>query len=173
MQELEDNNTGYQDGQEIQRLHEVIEEINEALAAKESELEALRNKGEINSLRQSSSSANNGTGVNDSFVAAMEDRLDEAHREIGNLKQELASTPHRKSTIEMRDARIKALEREKGALAERLAVRENSGSGSMLAAGSPFKVSPFVNKALASLKTPKTPGPLGEVSPFIFDGYIA
>jgi hypothetical protein len=117
----------------------------------------------MDSLRQSTSSAN-GAGANDSFVAAMEDRLDEAHREIGKLKQELASTPHRKSTIEMRDARIKALEREKGALAERLAARENSGSGSILAAGSPFKVSPFVNKALASLKTPKTPGPLGEVS---------
>ena len=168
MQELEDNNTGYQDEQEIQRLHEVIEEINEALAAKESELEALRNKGEMDSLRQSTSSVK-GAGANDSFVAAVEDRLDEAHREIGKLKQELASTPHRKSTIEMRDARIKALEREKGALAERLAARENSGSGSMLAAGSPFKVSPFVNKALASLKTPKTPGPLGEVDLHIFE----
>lgn len=166
MQELEDNNTGYQDEQEIQRLHEVIEEINEALAAKESELEALRAKGDMNSLRQSTSSSNgNVAGPNESFVAAMEDRLDDAHREIGKLKQELASTPHRKSTIEMRDARIKALEREKGALAERLAARENSGSGSMLVAGSPFKVSPFVNKALASLKTPKTPGPLGEVCP--------
>jgi hypothetical protein len=164
MQELEDQNTGYQDEQEIQRLHEVIEEINEALAAKESELEALRAKGDMDSLRQSTSSAPGG-GVNDSFVAAMEDRLDEAYREIGRLKQELSSTPHRKSTIEMRDARIKALEREKGALAERLAAKENSGaqSRSMVSAGSPFKVSPFVNKALASLKTPKTPGPLGEV----------
>jgi hypothetical protein len=98
----------------------------------------------------------------------MEERLDEAHREIGKLKHELASTPHRKSHIEMRDARIKALEREKAALAERLSAREASASGmvsgSMMAAGSPFKASPFVNKALASLKTPKTPGSLKEVS---------
>jgi chromosome segregation ATPase len=169
MRELEEQHAAeHQDDEEIQRLHDVIEEANAMLADKESELEGLRAKGDVLSLRQSTSSAGAAdaeTGVGNSFVVAMEERLDEAHREIGKLRQELAATPHRKSNIEMRDARIKALEREKAALADRLAAKEVSlQNGSLLNAGSPFKASPFVNKALASLKTPKTPGSLKEVS---------
>jgi uncharacterized coiled-coil protein SlyX len=167
MQELENQNAGErQDDEEVQRLHDVIEETNAALADKESELEALRAKSDVDILRQSTSSAGaQAVDADSSFVAAMEQRLDEAHRGIGKLKHELSATPYRKSNIEMRDARIKALEREKGALADRLAAKEvSSQNGSMLNAGSPFKASPFVNKALASLKTPKTPGSLKEVS---------
>jgi chromosome segregation ATPase len=169
MRELEEQHAAeHQDDEEIQRLHDVIEEANAMLADKESELEGLRAKGDVLSLRQSTSSAGAAdaeTGVGNSFVVAMEERLDEAHREIGKLRQELAATPHRKSNLEMRDARIKALEREKAALADRLAAKEVSlQNGSLLNAGSPFKASPFVNKALASLKTPKTPGSLKEVS---------
>lgn len=160
------------DDEEVRRLHDVIEETNAALTEKEAELESLRARLDTEGLRRSiigsatEQDKPDMPAANDSFVAAMEERLDEAHHEIGRLKHQLAASPHRASSIEVRDARIKALEREKAALTDRLAAKESSiiAATSVQGAISPFKASPFVHKAIASLKTPKTPGPLKEVS---------
>lgn len=167
--ELEDR-AGQHDDQELQRLNDIIEETDAALAEKEAELESLRARLETGDLRRSTASYTDvqdpaPVGGNESFIAAMEERLDEAHHEIGRLRHQLSASPHRASSIEVRDARIKALEREKAALTDRLSAKEHSvvGASSVQGAVSPFKASPFVHKAIASLKTPKTPGSLKEV----------
>nr|XP_019047925.1 hypothetical protein I302_04545 [Kwoniella bestiolae CBS 10118]OCF26855.1 hypothetical protein I302_04545 [Kwoniella bestiolae CBS 10118] len=179
--------------EELRQVQQELQKVNEALSNKESEIEMLKGRLEVaniatqairTSQRRSTSPAStatpttkkpridNSSSDQDSLVAAMEERLDEAYREIGRLKHELNATPHRKSAVEVRDARIQALEREKAALADRLA----SGSRSMTMsatpvpagvqdAGSPFKrPTPLLHKAIASLRTPKTPGPLAELS---------
>lgn len=173
---LEQRDTSqHPDDEEVQRLNGILEETESALANKEAELEQLRAKLQIAELRQSTSESPDKTirddshadnNANDSFVAGLEQRLDEAHHTIGRLQHELNATPRRNGVIEVREARIKALESEKAALTERLAAKEISmlASNSLQGAVSPFKASPFVHKAIASLKTPKTPGPLKEVS---------
>lgn len=177
LEELETAQAGQeQDDEELQRLHRVIEEVNATLAQKEEEVEMLRAKIQVHDLRQSTSASPRRTQENsdaalpsdeeNSFVAALEERLDDAHREIGRLKAELSATPHRNSSIDVRDARIKALEREKAALTDRLVAKETPviADSSLQGAVSPFKASPFVHKAIASLRMPKTPGSLKEVS---------
>jgi chromosome segregation ATPase len=172
------------DSEELDELRQELEEVAATIADKDAELEALRGKLEVaemaaNQLRRSQTSASpDRTPMRDrhvsvedqaSFVVAIEERLDEAYREIGRLKHELAATPHRKSGIETRDAKIKALEREKAALVERLGAAKagtiSSHTSILQSAGSPFtRPTPFVHRAVASLETLKTPGPLKDVS---------
>lgn len=160
---------------EIDCLKEALREAEHSLAQKEAELNAALGKNSSQNLREkgiASSSTPTRDGDADStdeqasVVRAMEEQLDNAFREIGRLKHEISATPHRKSSIEVRDARIKALEREKAALTERLAsVSASPVPPGMQTAGSPFnRPTPFVHKAIASLRTPKTPGPLKDVS---------
>lgn len=181
LDELEQRDTSHNaDEDEIQRLHAIVEEIDSALADKEAELEQLRARIQTMELRQSTNDSPNGknqdeslvngdgegnANANESFIASLEQRLDEAHHTIGRLQHELNATPRRNGLVEVREARIRALESEKAALTERLAAKEVSmlASTSLQGAVSPFKASPFVHKAIASLKTPKTPGPLKEV----------
>ncbi|OCF72584.1 hypothetical protein I204_06966 [Kwoniella mangroviensis CBS 8886] len=179
--------------EELRHVQQQLNLVNEVLASKESEIESLKGKLEVaniatqairTSQRRSTSPAptmspttntagtDNNPSNQDSFVAAMEERLDEAYREIGRLKHELNATPHRKSAVEVRDAKIQALEREKAALADRLASSSRSmtisaspAPAGVKDAGSPFKrPTPLVHRAIASLRTPKTPGPLPELS---------
>ncbi|WVF65682.1 hypothetical protein IAT40_000413 [Kwoniella sp. CBS 6097] len=179
--------------EELRTVQQELQVAHEKLAAKESEIEMLTGRLEVANIatqalrisqRRSTSPTSTLTSSTktsgqpdttnnrqDSFVAAMEERLDEAYREIGRLKHELGATPQRKSAIEVRDARIQALEREKAALTDRLAsARRSSSTATPVRDGvqhaeSPFKrATPFVHKAIASLRTPKTPGPMRELS---------
>lgn len=174
--------------EELERVQKELEDVHKLLEDKEIQLGDLRGKLEVaeaskdltSSQRRSPSGTSStsdrgedGHVAQNSFVIALEDRLDEAYREIGRLKREINTTPHRKSAIEVRDARIQALEREKAALSDRLTQQRSpsgtpmSGSGrsAMIDAGSPFKrPTPFVHKTIASLRAPKTPGSLQEVS---------
>ncbi|OCF44892.1 hypothetical protein I317_01171 [Kwoniella heveanensis CBS 569] len=178
---------------ELRAAQQELQGANERLADKESEIEMLMGRLEVaniatqalqTSQRRSTSPTSPVTPITktpgqaaiahgnpDSFVAAMEERLDEAYKEIGRLKHELGATPQRKSAIQVRDARIQALEREKAALADRLASARSATTLStpipegVQHAESPFKrATPFVHRAIASLKTPKTPGPIRELS---------
>ena len=102
-------------------------------------------------------------------IAAMEEQLDLAFREIGRLKHELSATPNRNLSLEVMSTKIKALEREKAALQERLVEPDFTSdavvSNTMKTAGSPFyRSNPIMPKTIASLRTPKTPGPLKDVS---------
>lgn len=182
--------------QEAEQLRDEVDELNRLLEDRDAEIEGIQGKLELAELaaqpmRQSIASPRKSTSgrstagqdivnVADastsadeiskadqaSFVAAIEDRLDEAYREIGRLKNELSSTPHRKSTMEMKDAKIKALEREKAALQERVGNKAMPATpAGVMPAASPFgKPTPMFYRALAHLKTPKTPGNLKEVS---------
>nr|XP_031862285.1 uncharacterized protein CI109_002250 [Kwoniella shandongensis]KAA5529357.1 hypothetical protein CI109_002250 [Kwoniella shandongensis] len=188
----EHSRAGSMDGETVHQLQQDLEKVNALLSQKESEIESLRGKLEVadiaskslrTSLRRSTSPGstltptaktpgytNVSSSGQESFIAAMEDRLDEAYREIGRLKHEIGATPQRKSAIEVRDARIQALEREKAALADRLAAAKTvststpASTSGMMEAASPFRPTPFVHKAIASLKTPRTPGPMKELS---------
>ncbi|WVQ93329.1 hypothetical protein IAU59_000397 [Kwoniella sp. CBS 9459] len=182
--------------EELRAVQQELQAVNDKLADKESEIEVLIGRLDVaniatQALRTSqrrsisptspTTSSTKISGQNDTsenhlkvdshLISAMEERLDEAYREIGRLKHEIGATPQRKSAIEVRDARIQALEREKAALADRLAFAKSSASasppmpGGVQHADSPFKrATPFVHRAIASLKTPKTPGPMRELS---------
>ncbi|WWC91338.1 uncharacterized protein L201_006281 [Kwoniella dendrophila CBS 6074] len=178
--------------EELRHVQQELQQVNDVLEERESEVEMLKGKLEVaniatqalrTSQRRSTSPASTTTPTSktpgiydttsnqDSFVAAMEERLDEAYREIGRLKHELNATPHRKSAVEVRDARIQALEREKAALTDRLASGKNVSMYASPApsgvqdAGSPFKrPTPLLHRTIASLRTPKTPGPMKDLS---------
>ena len=145
---------------EVDRLNDLLREAEEALANQEGEIESLRARGDLSrSVR-----TDHGPNFDDEALKELQDQLETAYRDIGRLKHELAATPHRKSVIDMRDMRIQSLEREKAVLQERLAsIREHSVNG-IKSALSPFKVTPFVQRIVAGLPTPKTPGPMKEAS---------
>jgi hypothetical protein len=152
---------------EVDRLQQLLDETNSLLSEKEAEISNLMAQASRRSPSKSPVKASN-QSVDDEVVKQLEDQLEGAFREIGRLKHELNASPHRKTAIEVKDARIKALEREKSVLSERLSAARNAASTptGVQAAASPFKATPFVHRAIASLKTPKTPGPMREVSGF-------
>ena len=163
----------------IDWLQQALQDANDNCSEKEADLQVAIGKlaaGDLHrSHRSTASSSMSRDGEGDdagrlaSTIKAMEEQMEEAFREIGRLKHELSASPHRKSALEVRDSRIKALEREKAALTDRLASTQASSATPapvhlMQTAGSPFnRPTPFVNKALAALRTPKTPGPLKDV----------
>jgi DNA repair exonuclease SbcCD ATPase subunit len=149
-----------------------------ALKARTRELER-RNRSAEASFGQSQSGGAGGlttiTEEKSTFVSAasqahiqelevLERELDTAHREIARLNHLLSSSPTRMALQQAKDARIAMLEREKEEVDERvrtLKVMLGASGASALPGG----ISPPVNRTLAMLKTPKTPGgPLREVS---------
>lgn len=139
---------------EIDRLNQELDSLNGALAEKEVELDAAMAKA---------SQGQNATREGSEVVEELERDLEEAFKEIGKLKYQLAASPNRKSAMEIKDTRIRALENEKAILSARLATyRERSTDMSQLA--SPLKSTPLLNKTVAGLRAPRTPGPLQEVS---------
>ncbi len=102
-------------------------------------------------------------------LKVLERELDTAHREIARLNHLLSNSPTRTALQQAKDARIAMLEKEKAELEERVrTLRVMLGAAGAGAAGTsalPGGISPAVNRTLAMLKTPKTPGgPLREVS---------
>ena len=135
---------------EIDRLNSALKDVNDTIAAKDAELESVRARV---ATRDEQGDA----------VDVLERHLEDAFREIGRLKQELSAMPHLKSTLEVREAKLQALEREKAALQDRLAGAKER-SFSIPHAESPFKLSPFKHRAVTSLRMPNTPGTMPEVS---------
>lgn len=155
--------------QDLQHHIEDLQANNEAirltLAEKDAEIIALQKQRDISrqEIDVGDDSGSHGDATSNSIVIALEDELSEAYREIGRLRHELESAPLRKSTLESRDARIKALETEKIALAERLQSRSVS-TPARWGTDSIRTSTPLVHKALTSLMMPRTPGPMKEVS---------
>ena len=99
---------------------------------------------------------------------ALEDELDDAHKEIARLKTLMQQSPARKAIDTAKDNRIGMLEREREDLLQRIQVlREGVNSTpskvangvTVASAASPF------HRQMASLSSPKTPGaPLRDVS---------
>lgn len=187
---------------DVETLQSTIDTLNATIEERDSEITSLEGRLEVaelaaQPLRQSiasasasaSASARDGDNeiTNDaqaSFVAAMEERLDEAYREIGRLKHELTASPQRKATMDAKDARIAALEREKATLLARqkavttplrlatsnsagIGGSHGTGTGNWTGNGSPLgkngRPRPLFNKALQHLQTPRTPGSMKEV----------
>ncbi|WVN87746.1 uncharacterized protein L203_102941 [Cryptococcus depauperatus CBS 7841] len=155
-------------GQDLQEARTLLEEKNEVVEKMKSKLADLEFK--LTRITTSAASTPSGTenSAQNSFVIALEDRLDEAYREINRLKNDIHATPHRKSAIEVRDLRIQALEREKAALADRLTQFQGTiGAKStgteqksvIIDAGSPFqRATPVMSTSIASLRGMKPPG---------------
>ena len=99
-------------------------------------------------------------------LEVLEHELDTAHREIARLNHLLSNSPTRTALQQAKDARIAMLEKEKAELEERVrTLRVMLGAGAAGPSVLPGGISPAVNRTLAMLKTPKTPGgPLREVS---------
>jgi chromosome segregation ATPase len=97
----------------------------------------------------------------------LERELDTAHREIARLNHLLSNSPTRTALQQAKDVRIAMLEKEKVELEERVRTLKvmlggSGGAGTSALLGG---ISPAVNRTLALLKTPKTPGgPLREVN---------
>ncbi|KAF9048336.1 hypothetical protein BDZ89DRAFT_1057909 [Hymenopellis radicata] len=99
--------------------------------------------------------------VDTADLEALEEELDEAHREIARLNTVINSSPVRKTMDKAKDMRIEMLEKENEALAERVKTWKYNTSEfatpSKLANMS--GISPAHRQALSfHLKTPKTPG---------------
>jgi hypothetical protein len=103
-------------------------------------------------------------------IEALERELDDAHREIGRLNNELSHSPARKALDRVRDAKIELLEKEKEDLQEHLngLKQELAGWNNSSKFGNASGISPIHRQVLnMTLKTPKTPGaPLRDVNHF-------
>ena len=116
-------------------------------------------------------------GPTEAELQAMENELDNAHREIARLTTMLSQSPARKAMEKARDTKIEMLEREKEELLERnKALRMtfndmNTPNKLVNASG----ISPIHRQVLSmSIRMPKTPGgPLRDVSRFsVYDNIL-
>ena len=162
-------------GTEVESLRLALHEAHDALAefqANNRNEQPIDSSGCVDDSMPSSPLARtekSGTDERTGFVKVLENQLDDAFREIGRLKHELSATPHHNSSIEIRDTRIQALQREKGALTDRLAALTMAPSTPIIngiqSAGPPFNhPTPFAHRATTALRIPRTPGPLKDVS---------
>ncbi|BEI83947.1 hypothetical protein CcaverHIS002_0405510 [Cutaneotrichosporon cavernicola] len=133
-------------------------------ASSQAELESLKHQLEIARLEATEADEIRDVTVASSpnLATVYEDQLEEAHRLIGRLKAELEGIPARHKTLEDRDARIRALETEKGALLERLKAREMASPARW--ASSMRMSTPVLHKTVSALRSPRTPGPLKDLS---------
>jgi len=101
-------------------------------------------------------------------VEALENELDDAHREIARLKAVMQQSPARKVMDTVKDNRIQMLEREQEDLLQRVQVLKDTVNGTPSKAMNDVTVanavSPF-HRQMVSMLSPKTPGaPLRDVS---------
>ena len=104
---------------------------------------------------------------------ALENELDDAHKEIARLKALMQQSPARKAMDTAKDNRIEMLEREREDLLQRLQVfrgaANDTPSKAMNGVTVASAVSPF-HRQMVSMLSPKTPGgPLRDVSSTRFD----
>lgn len=152
--------------QRVTELESQLLDAQRAQSRSRAELESIRNQlsiAKLEPLVSDPTGSPNQTSPS-TLVAALEERLDEAYRQIGTLKAEREATPARMATLEARDTRIQALETEKEALLERLKAREMSSPARW--ANSMRTSTPMMHKAISALRSPRTPGPLKDVSSF-------
>ncbi|PBK99751.1 hypothetical protein ARMGADRAFT_516895 [Armillaria gallica] len=106
--------------------------------------------------------------LNAADIEALEEELDNAHREIARLNTVLNASPARKAIDKAKDVKIDMLEQENEALTERIKALKVASTSfntpSRIASNS--GISPIHRRVLSmSFKTPRTPGtPLKEMS---------
>ncbi|KAI9440630.1 hypothetical protein H4582DRAFT_1938265 [Lactarius indigo] len=146
---------------EAERDGELVKQLEDALDAAE---QKMRADGEVLAeLRSKSRTDERNADLEEAEeqIEALERELDDAHREIGRLNNELAHSPARKALDRVRDAKIELLEKEKEDLQEHLndLKREVVGWNTPSKFGNASGISPVHRQVLnMTLKTPKTPG---------------
>ncbi|CAK9786827.1 hypothetical protein CC85DRAFT_288238 [Cutaneotrichosporon oleaginosum] len=136
-----------------------------AQADSQAELQSLQHQLMMLSLERPEADQSRDSAVStsaDMTKSIYQAQLDEAHRHIGRLKAELERMPARHRTLEDRDARIHALTAEKEILLERLKAREMASPARY--AHSMAASTPALHRAVSALRSPRTPGPLKDLS---------
>ena len=162
--------------EEIGRLNELGHQMQEALEvadrkdkSHDEELAELTStisalERELERERERSRSLSRGVGspmVPSADVEALENELDDAHKEISRLKALMQQSPARKAMDVAKDNRIEMLEREREDLLKRVRVLRDAMNSTPNKAANDVTVatapSPF-HRPTVSLLSPKTPG---------------
>ena len=138
-----------------------IAELKGAISALERELEREKEKS------RSFSRATGPPAVSSADIEALEDELDDAHKEVARLKTLMQQSPARKAMETAKDNRIEMLQRERDELLKRVQVLRDGANGTpskaMVDITVASAVSPF-HRPPVSMLSPKTPGgPLRDV----------
>lgn len=150
----------------IADLESTLSATQAAQSSAQAEVESLKNQLSITKLANETRDADetyiSTVSSNPAIVEALQERLDAAYRRIGHLTAEREHAASRLATLDARDARIQSLETEKEVLLERLKAREVPSPARWM--NSMRTSTPAVHKAISALRTPRTPGPLKDVS---------
>ena len=169
--------------EEIERLNEFGHQMQEALEVADRKVEShdeeiAELRGTISALERererekeksrSLSRATESPVVPSADLEALENELDDAHREVARLKALMQQSPARKAMDTAKDNRIEMLEREREDLLQRVQVLRTAVNGTpsraMNGATAASAVSPL-HRQMVSMLSPKTPGgPLRDVS---------
>lgn len=169
--------------EEVERLNELGHQMHEALEVADRRVgshdeEIAELKGTISVLerereREKEKSRSLSKSVEPHMVPgtdveALEDELDDAHKEIARLRALMQQSPARKAVDTAKDNRIEMLEREREDLLQRVQVLRDTMNGTPSKAingvTAASAASPF-HRQLVSMLSPKTPGgPLRDVS---------
>ena len=145
----------------VESHDEEIAELQGTISTLQRELE--REKEKSRSLSRSPESPI----VLNADVEALETELDDAHKEIARLRTLMMQSPARKAMDTAKDNRIEMLERERDDLLQRVQVLRVAANGTpnkvMNDGAVASAVSPF-HRQMISMLSPKTPGPLRDVS---------
>ncbi|KAG7445045.1 uncharacterized protein BT62DRAFT_206857 [Guyanagaster necrorhizus] len=167
-----------QDKELARQMEEALDAAEHKMAADDQELSQLKSRllmlqrERERSMETSSRSVDPSreiiSPVNTADIEALEEELDNAHREIARLNTVLSASPARKAIEKAKDVKIDMLEKENEALSERIKALKIA-STSFNTPGriiSNSGISPIHRRVLSmSFKTPRTPGtPLKEMS---------
>ncbi|KIY70545.1 hypothetical protein CYLTODRAFT_391816 [Cylindrobasidium torrendii FP15055 ss-10] len=157
---------------ELRQSSELAQQQEEALDAAEQKMEddekeLARLKGQVAALQrekertlEASRRQSGGTSLapaDTAEIEALEEELDDAHREIARLNTILNSSPVRKTMDKAKDMRIDMLEKENEALLER--VKASKYNTTVDFGATPSRMSNISARHISfGIRTPKTPG---------------
>jgi len=163
------NELGHQMQEALEVADRKVESHDEEIAGLQGTISALQR--ELERAKEKSRSLSRSAGspeVPSAELEALEDELDDAHKEIARLKFLMQQSPARKAMDTAKDNRIEMLEREREDLLQRVQVLRDAVNDTPSKAINGVTVassfSPF-NRQMVSMLSPKTPGgPLRDVS---------
>ncbi|GAA5958835.1 hypothetical protein JCM21900_003944 [Sporobolomyces salmonicolor] len=123
-------------------------QINSSLSAQISQLSLTKAKSPLGNEAYNSSK--------DEVIASLEEELEEARKELVQLKEQLAANASENRSAELRDLEIKNLETSKADLEDRVKTLRQQVSMQFSPNKTPDKS--WLLRPLPSVKTPKTPG---------------
>ncbi|GAA5871621.1 hypothetical protein JCM1840_007332 [Sporobolomyces johnsonii] len=123
-------------------------QINSSLSAQISQLSLTKAKSPLGNEAYNSSK--------DEIIASLEEELEEARKELVQLKEQLAANANENRSVELRDLEIKNLETTKADLEDRVKTLRQQVTMQFSPNKTPDKS--WLLRPLPSIKTPKTPG---------------